>query len=708
MANNTIGGPTAGERNVISGNDGSGVHIEGPPATGNKALGNSIFNNTKLGIDLGLDDAVTANDVGDGDTGSNNLQNFPVLTCVTSAGGATTVGGTLNSLATTSFRIEFFVNDACDASGNGEGHPLLGMQNVTTDGSGDVTFSATGLPAVAVGKFITATATRLDAMSNPVETSEFSKCLAVSAPPTLAISDVTMSEGNSGTTNFEFTVTLTNAQTNCLPVTVAYATANDTATADSDYTTKSGTLTLSPPHASNSVTQTITVAVTGDTTVEPDETFFVNLTTPINATISKAQGVGTITNDDLPPFKVEIGDPLLCLTAGGLVGVTATVTNSNPASVNAVFTAALPTTLNGLPGTGLATVNPGGVNVTASAVTWSGTIPVNTAVTITYKTQLAANSPPNQPVCINSNVVSNGGPRATVQECKVLNCPTGLANAPLSDEKAGALLVFPYFTSKAATKSDTRLSVSNIGEATTTAHLFFIDGQSCQVSDVFLCLTPNATYAFKASEYDSETTGWLLAVAVDGQGRPTQYNGLIGNAFVQDGASMDNYGAESFRANSPLLATYSGNTATLFLDNQSYDAVPNQFAVEVQSPLDAPGQQIVTVGLQGNLTTGQFSGAAQVGTGLVFNEKEAFASFSGWLLGACQARATIATNAPCVPNGLGSLLKSGQSGTLKFNVGGGVGLLLSPQTNAWRGIRTLHKTQLTATTLTIPVFVPVC
>ncbi len=76
-----------------------------------------------------------------------------------------------------------------------------------------------------------------------------------------------------------------------------------------------------------------------------------------------------------------------------------------------------------------------------------------------------------------------------------------------------------------------------------------------------------------------------------------QYNGLIGNAFVNDGDYVDNYGAEAFWANSPLVATLNNDTATLFFDNQSYDAVPNQFAIELQSPVDAAGQRVVTVGL---------------------------------------------------------------------------------------------------------------
>src|SRR6185503_15070214 len=102
--------------------------------------------------------------------------------------------------------------------------------------------------------------------------------------------------GNSGTTTATLTVTLTPASTQA--VTVAYATANGTATtAGSDYVAKNGTLTF----AAGVTTQSIAVTVNGDTTVEPNETFVVNLSSATNATISDAQGVGTIVNDDAAP-----------------------------------------------------------------------------------------------------------------------------------------------------------------------------------------------------------------------------------------------------------------------------------------------------------------------------------------------------------------------------------------------------------------------
>src|SRR5207244_4818019 len=120
-----------------------------------------------LGIDLG-NDGVTLKDLGDADTGANNLQNFPVITSVTNSSGMTTIAGKLNSVASTTYRIEFFANDAIDPSGYGEGQTFIGFKNVTTDANGDASFSAS-FPQITPGLRVTTTAT--DPNGN---TSEFS------------------------------------------------------------------------------------------------------------------------------------------------------------------------------------------------------------------------------------------------------------------------------------------------------------------------------------------------------------------------------------------------------------------------------------------------------------------------------------------------------------------------------------------------------
>ncbi len=118
--------------------------------------------------------------------------------------------------------------------------------------------------------------------------------------PTISVTDVTVLEGNSGTTNAIFTVSLSAPFTSS-PVTVDYSTADNTATANSDYTAASGTLTFNP----GEITKTLTIPIIGEEVKEADELFFLNLSNPVNATILDSQALGTITDDDTNGITVS-------------------------------------------------------------------------------------------------------------------------------------------------------------------------------------------------------------------------------------------------------------------------------------------------------------------------------------------------------------------------------------------------------------------
>ena len=171
---NQIGSATDGAGNVIANNN-RGVIVDANSinAVNNAILGNRIFANNTLGIDLYPTD-VRANDSGDGDSGPNNYQNYPVLTSARTDGTQINFAGTLNSTANTSFRIEFFASAAGDASGYGEAERYLGFVNVTTNGTGNASFNTWLTTAVAAGESISATATRANAgFTSFFDTSEF-------------------------------------------------------------------------------------------------------------------------------------------------------------------------------------------------------------------------------------------------------------------------------------------------------------------------------------------------------------------------------------------------------------------------------------------------------------------------------------------------------------------------------------------------------
>jgi hypothetical protein len=174
-----VGGTTSGAHNVIAFNGSSGVVVfeaNANMAFNDSILGNSIFGNGKLGIDLG-DNGVTANDSVDGDPGANLLQNFPVITAAQVVNSSLSVAGTLKSVPNTTYRIEVFGNSASDASGFGEGQIFIGAANATTAGNGNASFKATFSYPAGVVK-LSATAT--DPNGN---TSEFSADRAVILPP---------------------------------------------------------------------------------------------------------------------------------------------------------------------------------------------------------------------------------------------------------------------------------------------------------------------------------------------------------------------------------------------------------------------------------------------------------------------------------------------------------------------------------------------
>lgn len=411
---NRIGGPSPGDGNTIAFNGKNGVLIfSGLAAINNSIRRNSIFSNGLLGIDLN-GDGVTLNDSGDGDIGANNLQNYPILTSVTSDGAQTTITGTLNSVPNSTYSLHFYSSSACDGSGNGEGATPFGFISfpVTTNANGDGSFGIAISIPLAAGHVITATATNATG-----STSEFSPCMpgnaigsvqfesatlkvienvgfvtinvlrkggtagalpveyaaaditatagadylpvagsltfndgeasksfdipilddnvaeqdeafvirlkngpyvdSISSPveevvtiqdhtvlPVLSINSISVAEGETGTKNATFTVSL-GALTG-RTVTVDYQTLSSSAISGVDFQPVNGTLTF----AARQNTQTITVPIIGDTTDEFNEIFRVQLSNANNGTIPIPEGQGTIVDNDAPP-PISIRDVTL-------------------------------------------------------------------------------------------------------------------------------------------------------------------------------------------------------------------------------------------------------------------------------------------------------------------------------------------------------------------------------------------------------------
>ena len=296
-----IGGVLPGEANTIAHNARSAIYLDALAGDGHTIRGNSIFMNSRLGIELTVPtepiQGVTANDSGDSDAGANGLQNHPLLSNAVTSGTSLAIDVDLNSVPNSTFTIDLYASPAFE--GINEGKRWLGETTVTTDFSGNVSFPLTLAESVVAGEVITATAT-----SGSGSTSEFSAGVSatnVDGTPTLRISDAGITEGDSGMIDVVFDVTLSN--TYASNVTVDFSTSGDSATSGVDFVSASGTVTFLP----GSTLQTISVSVLGDTVDEDFERLFVDLSSPVNVTVVDGQGSGWIVDQDGSAASVPLG-----------------------------------------------------------------------------------------------------------------------------------------------------------------------------------------------------------------------------------------------------------------------------------------------------------------------------------------------------------------------------------------------------------------
>ncbi|MEX0677393.1 MAG: Calx-beta domain-containing protein, partial [Pirellulales bacterium] len=164
--------------------------------------------------------------------------------------------------------------------------------------------------------------------------------------PLLQIEDTELVEGDSGTTDATFTVTLSEAPTTT-PVTVAYTTVDGTALDGQSYVSRNGTLTFNP----GVTVQNIVVGVIGDTMDEMNNTFLLRLSDPVGATLDISEAQCLIYNSDDPPTANFMGDVLVAEPATGSATLTLTVTLSAPSGREVVVHWATAANGNAVPGT---------------------------------------------------------------------------------------------------------------------------------------------------------------------------------------------------------------------------------------------------------------------------------------------------------------------------------------------------------------------
>lgn len=215
-ADNYIGGVNSGEGNVIANNSGVAVCVGAELSTpdeiagpGNAILGNSIYANG-FGIDLDPS-GINTNDALDADTGPNDLQNSPELSNVNVGTDDIHIEGVLKSAAGTTYRVEFFTNEALDANDLGQGQQFIGYTDITTDANGDGAIDITFSTEVTPGYYVTATATDPDN-----STSEFSNAVRAMSDvyfPDIAVAPLTLTFSVNPTQMMSEDITIENTGT---------------------------------------------------------------------------------------------------------------------------------------------------------------------------------------------------------------------------------------------------------------------------------------------------------------------------------------------------------------------------------------------------------------------------------------------------------------------------------------------------------------
>lgn len=378
-----------------------------------------------------------------------------------------------------------------------------------------------------------------------------------------------------------------------------------------------------------------------------------------------------------------------------------------------------------------------------SSVQWDGDVNVGETVTITYIVQVVGSPKSSISFCVEEKVnfdSNNDGQNestTTVSKCAAYTpgcgdeAPTEPAIPPasaVSDQKAGSILIFNLYTSSSIdpTGENTRINITNTALNTGTSnagsvtiHFFFITGDTCEISDGFLCLTASQTTSFLMSDLDPDITGFLIAVVVDPiTSCPINRNVLIGDEYVRMGSGhAANLGAEAFTAiaDPPCACDETTVVAVLSLDGIHYNQAPRALIANgIPSLSDNNSTLLVLNRIGGNLglrpeVIGEFSG-------LLFDDLENGLSFV--TSGGCQFRQVISNTFPRTSPRFPQFISSGHTGWMKIVAGENVGILGAmivrntenfSLTNAFNGGYNLHKLTFTGNvTFNVPVFPSRC
>jgi hypothetical protein len=379
------------------------------------------------------------------------------------------------------------------------------------------------------------------------------------APPSLSVGNTTVVNGTSGTTPAVFTVNLSAPSRET--TTVNYQTSNGSAWALSDYTPTSGTLTFAPGQAS----QTVVVPVLGDGRYDAPETFTLNLSAPVNATLAQAQGTATIVSSVAPP-SVTVGDVTVTSPTSGMTYATFTVTQSAPSNETTLLSYV---TADGSAAAGSDYYAASGtVMIVAGQTSQTVTVPIlgdaqpdpNETFTLTLYGAVNATLARSQAT---GTIVSGvpPTPSLTVGDVSVTNGTSGTtpANFTVSLSAASATPV----TVNYATADG--LAAAGSDYTATTGTLTFAPGQTSQTVSVPVLGDPyydfQETFALNLSAPTGATLARSQATATIVSSLPAPSLG-VGNVSVVNGTSGTTPAVFNISLSGPVSETVTVNYAT--------------------------------------------------------------------------------------------------------------------------------------------------
>lgn len=447
----------------------------------------------------------------------------------------------------------------------------------------------------------------------------------------------------------------------------------------------------------------------------------------VTATVDKQSLSSALTVLDGGP-EMTLMSTSGCIGPGTHFTVTVRFTNTSSLPQNVTIVATLSPAMSTTGGLGCSAVN-GTCTSETNSVIFSGTLAPGQEGSVQFLAQVDVGGTGEElPVTATVNL---SGSTASVTKVLRLTCPNLIPGFPLplseaaaNAQRPGSVLIYSIYTSSASAANiqNTRLSLTNTSTTSVaTVHLFFVSRDSCQSSDVFVCLTPNQTVSFLASDIDPGTTGYVIAVAVDREtGCPVQFNNLIGDEFVKFASGHQaNLGAEAIAALNGQPAVCDGlQRAELRFNGVSYSMLPAIVALDsVPSRADNNNTLWFLVRLDGNLATDTFTQTTLNGT--LYDDAEASFSIGNYSI-LCQLTGTILPGALVGGGRFDTVVPAGRTGWLKLNLAGttprgllGAQINFNPNTrsnsNAYSQGHLLHKLSLTNNTvLTIPVMPPTC